>query len=163
MSTFLIRETRATANRRNRELVHQLPSTHAGNLTMEEDVQVLRRALVLAAAVTLSACNVDLAGLTGSVEGSYSLRTINGYSLPYSFPSGLTVSSETLTMNDDGTFVDVARYTNGQVATYYGFYTERNSVIQFTDQASGFSYQGSVSGSTLTQTVNGYTQTYRRQ
>lgn len=124
----------------------------------------MRRALVLvAASLSLSACAVDLTGITGSVDGNYSLRTINGYSLPYSFNNGLTVSSETLTLNRDGTFVDVARYTNGQAATYYGYYTERNGSIQFTDQSSQQSYQGSLSGSVLTQYLNGFTQTYQRQ
>jgi hypothetical protein len=130
---------------------------------MEEDVQVMRRALALVAAVTLSACNVDISGITGSVEGSYSLRTINGYSLPYTFNTGVTVNSETLTLNRDGTFVDVARYADGRVTTYYGFYTERNGSLQFTDQSSGFTYTGSLSGGTLTQVLNGFTQTYRRE
>ena len=127
-------------------------------------MQSLRRVIMLAAAtVSLAACNVDLTGIGNSVDGSYSLRTINGYSLPYTFNNGVTVSSETLTLNRDGTFVDVARYTNGQAATYYGYYTEQNNTIQFTDQTSQTSYQGSLNGNQLTQYLNGFTQTYQRQ
>jgi hypothetical protein len=130
----------------------------------EEDVSFLRRALVLVAATSLAACNVDLTGLgINHVDGSYALRSINGYSLPYTFNSGTTVTSETLTLNPDGTFVDVARYQNGQVATYYGYYTERNGSVQFTDQQSQTSYQGTLNGDQLTQYVGGFTQTYRRQ
>ncbi len=119
--------------------------------------------MLAAATVSLSACNVDLTNIGGSVDGRYSLRTINGYSLPYTFNNGLTVSSETLTLNSDGTFTDVARYTDGRVANYYGYYTERNGSVQFTDQSSNNTYQGSLSSGTLTQYLNGFTQTYRRQ
>jgi len=119
---------------------------------------------MLVAATSLAACNIDISGLgTNNPEGSYSLRSINGYSLPYTFNNGLSVSSETLTLSRDGTWVDVARYTNGQVVTYYGYYTERNNNIQFTDQSSQSSYDGTLNGDQLTQYVNGFTQSYRRQ
>jgi hypothetical protein len=119
--------------------------------------------MLAAATISLSACNIDIAGLTGSVSGNYSLRTINGYRLPFSFPNGLAVANEMLTLDSNGNFTDVAQYSDGRTSTFYGYYTQNNGSVQFTDQSSGFSYQGSVTNGVLTQIVNGYTQTYDRQ
>lgn len=129
-------------------------------------MHLIRRALVLTAAValtsTLAACNVDLTGITGSVRGNYSLRTINGYSLPYTFSQGQMLINETLTLNGDGSYTDVSLWNDGHSDSHYGSYTSGNGSIQFTDQTSGFTYQGTLNGSVLTEVINGYTQRFSR-
>jgi hypothetical protein len=122
----------------------------------------MRRILVLGLALALAACGTDVTAPSVSIDGSYSLRTINGTNLPYTFNNGLTLSSEVLTMSVDGTYTDVARYSDGRVSTDQGYYTNNNGAINFTSQASAFTFQGSLSGAVLTEIVNGYTQTFQK-
>lgn len=123
----------------------------------------MRPVFVLGLALALSACAMDSTAPSVSVDGSYALRTINGTSLPYTFSSGLTLSSDVLTMNVNGTYTDVARYSDGRTSTEQGYYTNTNGAITFNSQVSGFTYQGSLSGSVLTQILNGFTQTFQKQ
>jgi hypothetical protein len=122
----------------------------------------MRRALVLAAALALSACNMDATAPGTSVEGSYTLRTINGSSLPYTFNTGLTLTSEVLTLYRDGTYQDLSRYSDGSTFVDSGDYTSYNGSITFDSDRSSLIYQGSLSGSVLTEIVNGYTQTFQK-
>jgi hypothetical protein len=122
----------------------------------------MRRALVLGLALALSACVNDATAPSVSVDGSYSLRTINGSGLPYTFSNGVTLSSEVLTMSVSGTYTDVSRYSDGRTNTDQGYFTNTNGAITFTSQTSGFTYQGSLSGSVLTEIVNGFTQTFQK-
>jgi hypothetical protein len=123
----------------------------------------MRRFLVLAMAATLAACNNDVtAPSSGTIVGTYALRSVNGIPLPYTFSNGATLSQDVLTLNNDGSFQDISTFTNGQTSTETGFYTNINGAVQFTDNA-GFSFQGSVSGDVLTELVSGYTQAFQRQ
>ena len=58
----------------------------------------MRRLVMFALASTLAACSLDSTGPNGSVAGNYSLRTINGQSLPYTFSGGLRLMSDDLTL-----------------------------------------------------------------
>lgn len=117
--------------------------------------------LTLAVALT-AGCNSDSTGPSGSVVGSYSLRTINGNSLPYTVNYNTTINSELLTLNNDGTYTDVAYYNNGNSYVESGYYVQNNNAITFNDQTDGITYQGSVSGSVLTEITNGYTAAYQK-
>ena len=121
----------------------------------------MRRILVLAMAATLAACNADSTQPSGTIIGTYSLRTINGSTLPYTFSSGLTLSSDVLSLNSDGSFQDVSTYTNGSQSVETGFWANNNGFVEFTDNT-GFSFEGSVSGDVLTENVSGFTQAYQR-
>lgn len=122
----------------------------------------MRRALVLVLALALSACAMDSTSPSGSVDGSYTLRTINGQSLPFTFRTGLTLTSEVLTLYRDGTYQDESRYSDGSRFTDSGIYTSFNGSITFDSDRSSLTYQGSVSGNVLTEIVNGYTQTFQK-
>lgn len=121
----------------------------------------MRRLAMFALAGTLAACSVDSTGPNGSVSGNYSLRTINGQTLPYTFSSGLQLTSEQLTLYRDGTYEDVSRYSDGSSFVDDGDYDNYNGSITFYS-STGQTYQGSLSGSRLTQFLNGYTQVYDR-
>lgn len=124
----------------------------------------MRRILLLAlTAASLSACSMDTLGPSGSVEGTYSLRTINGSTLPYTFSSGARLISDDLTLNRDGSFVDVSRYDDGTTSTDQGYYTEYNGALTFDSSETGLSYQGSISRDVLTEVVNGFTQVFIRR
>ena len=123
----------------------------------------MRRLVLFAMASTLAlaACTADSTGPNGSVAGNYSLQRINGQTLPYTFSSGLRLTSDQLTMNRDGTYEDVSRYSDGSSFVDDGDYTSYNGAITFYS-TTGQTYQGSVSGDVLTQVLNGYTQVFQR-
>ena len=122
----------------------------------------MRRLVMFALAGTLAACSLDSTGPNGSVAGNYSLRTINGQSLPYTFSGGLRLMSDDLTLLSDGTYQDVSRYDDGTSFVDEGDYTSNNGAVTFYSSTTGGTYQGSVSGDVLTQLYNNYTQVFER-
>ena len=122
----------------------------------------MRRLVMFALASTLAACSLDSTGPNGSVAGNYSLRTINGQSLPYTFSGGLRLMSDDLTLLSDGTYQDVSRYDDGTSFVDEGDYTSYNGAVTFYSSTTGETYQGSVSGDVLTQILNNYTQVFER-
>ena len=111
----------------------------------------MRRIALLAALVALAACNNDSTSPNGSAQGSYSLHTVNGNPLPFTFSDGSVLVSDQLTLNANGTYVDVATFSNAGTATEQGLWSINNNLISFQDQTDNFSYQGSLSGSVLTE------------
>ena len=122
----------------------------------------MRRVVILGFALALAACSSDMTAPSVSIVGSYQLMTINGQSLPYTFSNGLTLYGDVLSLSSDGTFIDRSNYSNGQASTQQGYFTNNNGAIVFSDQTSGFTYQGSLSGQVLTEIVSGYTQAYQK-
>jgi len=122
----------------------------------------MRRLVMLALAGTmLAACSSDSTGPNGSVAGTYTLRTIDGQPLPYTFSGGLRLMSDELTLMSDGTYEDVSRYSDGTSFVDEGDYTNYNGAVTFYS-TSGDTYQGSISRDVLTQVLNGYTQVFQR-
>jgi hypothetical protein len=118
---------------------------------------------ILAAVMALAtACNSDSTSPTVSIAGTWSLRTLNGQSLPVQTGPSTVVSSEQLTLNNDGTYNDVVNFTNGTFANEFGYYTVNNNQITFVDQSdNNFQYTGSISGNVLT-TFSGITAVYQK-
>ena len=121
----------------------------------------MRRVVMLGLALSLMACG-DATAPSGSVNGTYSLRTINGFNLPYTFSTGATLVSDVLTLNADGSFFDVSQYSDGSTNTQSGFYSSINGSIQLSDQTNGATYQASLSGSVLTEIVPGFTEAFQK-
>jgi hypothetical protein len=117
---------------------------------------------MLALAGTLAACSTDSTGPNGSVTGTYTLRRINGQTLPYTFPSGRQLISDRLTLYSDGTYEDVSQYSNAASTFDEGDFTNENGAITFYSTSQEV-YQGSVSGNLLTQILNSYTQVFERE
>jgi len=117
----------------------------------------------LALAVSLAACNdSNSVSPTAAVAGMYSLRTINGSSLPVTFSDGSRLMSDVLTLNNDGSFSDVAQFDDGSVSAQQGFYTNNNGSIELTDRDTGQVFTASLSGTILTEFVGGLTEVYQR-
>ncbi|PYP77845.1 MAG: hypothetical protein DMD35_13485 [Gemmatimonadetes bacterium] len=121
----------------------------------------MRRLAMFALVSTLAACSMDSTGPNGSVAGTYTLQRINGQTLPYTFSSGLRLTSDELTLMSDGTYQDVSRYSDGTSFVDDGDYSEYNGAITFYS-STGETIQGSVSGNVLTQVLNNYTQVFQR-
>lgn len=111
----------------------------------------MRRIVVLAALVTLAACTNDATSPTVSLVGSYSLRTVNGNALPYTFGNGAVLVNDQLTLNNNSTYTDVATFSNSSTAVEQGTWSNNNNVITFNDQTDNIQYTGSLSGSVLTE------------
>ena len=122
----------------------------------------MRRVLLFGLLLSLSAC---LSGSTipVSVIGTYNLQTVNGSALPFTFANGVVLQSEVLTLNNDGTFTDVARRADGSVVSDAGVYTNYSGTITFSDLTINLVYQGQLSGTVMTTTIGGFTQRFQKQ
>lgn len=134
---------------------------------------------ILAAAALvagLAAC-ADMTGPSGSVSGRYVLQTVNGSYLPYGLGQDQTgayvdIVADTLWVDPGGTYQEAVYYANtyGSGGTTIdsqleeGTWSANNGAIQFYDRTDGgITYNGSVSGTTLTEINQGYTQVYSRR
>lgn len=110
--------------------------------------------LLLIAVFTVAGCSDDdAAGPSASIEGTYTLRTINGSPLPFVLEeeAGLKaeVLSSTLTLQPSGTFTQLARVR----VTFGGSATTE-------EQASTGTYTQSGNNITLTETFEGEVSTF---
>ncbi len=121
-------------------------------------------ALAVAFPVFMSACDNGSNSVepTVSIAGTYTLRTINGTSLPFTFSDGSTMTSEVLTLFSDGTYSDTEQFSDGSLAVEQGFYDALNGSITFTVSPSGQAYGGSLSGSVLTEIFPNFTLVYQK-
>ncbi|HEY7235616.1 MAG TPA: lipocalin family protein [Gemmatimonadaceae bacterium] len=126
----------------------------------------MRKFALLAALVILGACSNDMTSPNGSATGTYSLVTVNGNSLPFTFSDGSVLTSDRLSLNPDGTYVDIATFSNAGSVTEQGIWSIHNNLITFDDQSDNFSYNGSLSGSILTEsfqtTSGGVTEVFQK-
>ena len=111
----------------------------------------MRRIALFMAMIALAACN-DATSPNGSAVGTYSLRTINGSNLPYTFSDGSVLVSDQLVLDSDGSYMDQAHFSNRQDFIEQGFWSINNNLITFNDENDGINYTGSLSGTILTET-----------
>ena len=121
----------------------------------------MKRLAIAALAIGLAACNSDSTSPTVSIVGSYTLQKINGFNLPFTFSDGVTVTSDVLRLNQDGSYSETERDSDGTIVSDIGFYTNINGSITFTDQTSRINFPGSLSGSVLTVIVSGNTEAFQ--
>ena len=103
-----------------------------------------RSSLGVLLAVALLGCAADsITSDTSAYAGDYTLRTINGNTLPYALANTPTVTiietSETFTLRADATFIDITHYQRTQNAvtdfpsdTLIGTFTVRGQTANFT-------------------------------
>ena len=120
----------------------------------------------------LSGCSDSTGPGGSSATGTYNLRTVNGNNLPVVVlqvgSDRVEVTQGSITLNADNTFTDrtTFRVTESGTSTtdtevIAGTYTRNNNAIQFsTDE--GDTYSASLSGNTLTQTIEGFVLVYQK-
>ena len=113
----------------------------------------MRRVALFMALIALAACN-EATSPNGSAAGTYSLRTINGFNLPYTFSDGSVLISDQLVLDTDGSFTDEAHFSNRSDTMKQGFWSISNNLISFNDETDGVNYTASLSGTVLTETFN---------
>jgi hypothetical protein len=137
----------------------------------------LRRATVLACvplAFTLGCTDNSTNPSTADISGTYSLQSIGGIPLPYSFQSGtttVTLTNDVLIVGSDGTWSETIAFTqvdNGQTTTGTlddgGTWTRSGVSVNFFSQpAAATAYTGTYSNNTLTlDDGSGAPQVFRR-
>jgi len=122
--------------------------------------------LVAACALSAAACtdNNSITSPTVDIVGNWNLRSLNGSPLPYNL-GNRSIVNEQLSLNNDGTYTDVATYSDGNFFNEFGYYSVNNNVVTFQDQTDQITYTGSISGSVLTEIDNttGFTSVYQKQ
>ena len=122
----------------------------------------MRKLGMLVLALGLAACANDSTAPSTSVDGTYTLKTVNGTTLPYTFSNGLQLVSEQVVLTTDGSFTDRSQYSNGQTSIDSGYWTNLNGAITFQDITAGITYSGSLSGTVLTALPSGFTETFQK-
>ena len=131
---------------------------------------------LLIAAVT--ACGGDSTAPNGDVTGAWHLRTVNGMSLPHTFPHyagdlGVTTTLldvvETVSPNGSFSHVETHRVVAADGTTHtdmlgsLGTWLAAGGSITFHVQTPGEGiYNGSINGNTLTEVFDGLTLVYGR-
>ena len=121
------------------------------------------RLLTVGGLVALAACS-DSSGPDATIHGTYTLRTVNGQTLPatiFQDASGrFDITGGTLTLNSNGTFTDVVMFrivsgttTITDQASGTGTFAEAGNTVTFTT-TDGETYTMTRSGGTLTQVVS---------
>jgi len=128
---------------------------------------------MVAVASALAACDRGATSPKGAIDATYDMTSINGSALPFSKTLGtatLRITSDVLVLRGDGTYEDQTNYEipSGQrvqktTSIERGKYSISDGAISFNDQTNGSRYGGTISGTTLTQSVNGLTPVYERR
>jgi hypothetical protein len=119
--------------------------------------------LVLALGLgSLAACLGDSVTATVPIPGTWTLQSVNGQPLPYTFANASTLTSDVLTINASGSFSETATFKDGTSFTATGAYSSVNGFITFSDQTNGVIYYGQVNGAELVEQNNGFTERFTR-
>lgn len=132
-------------------------------------------ALAMCSALVLSACGDSTGPDEISVEGSYTLETINGEGLPFVWEeldanTRIEIVAGVIRLDDNGTFsdeTDVRLTQDGEVTNFdedaVGTYTITGNTITFVVDAQ-HSYTATIdtSAGTITQSIEGFVLVYRR-
>ena len=128
---------------------------------------------MVAAAGALVACDRGATSPKGAIDARYELQSMNGASLPVTTTLGtatLRITSDVLLLHRDGTYEDSTTYAipdnqsvQRSVTIERGKYSISDNTVAFNDESNGGRYSGLISGTTLTQSVNGLTPVYERR
>jgi hypothetical protein len=132
----------------------------------------MRKSIVAAVLVLMAACGAATIPAPVGVAGSYSLRTVNGVSLPFILsqtgPSLNELVDDVITLSDNGTWTSsghVRNTVNGQssttASTNAGSFTKLGESITLSSLTTGASI-GVISNGTLTLGQQGVTYVYVR-
>lgn len=136
--------------------------------------------LAIASIAAFSACSDNTLTGTQSVGGSYSLQTVNGTNVPYSYVSGgttITIQNDVYTLSSDGSYSESINETlsNGNSSSPASdaeagtWYQSGNAIVfspNYSTQGNSTQYTGSIAGggtfshSSITFSYNGVVWVY---
>jgi hypothetical protein len=128
----------------------------------------MRRHVLAALAMLLVACGGDNVTGPKSVAGSYMLRTVNGATLPATyyqdnaekdqfFGGAITLAADhswTGTLSVDATQIPSGASIFHGAIPIHGTYSLNGSSVNLTDGENGLSFLGTVTGGTMTLTID---------
>jgi hypothetical protein len=123
----------------------------------------MRKLVALIAFVAAAGCGSDKAtnAVSGSIAGTYSVKSVDGNPMPYTVQSGsssATLTSDVLTVADDGTWNETYAFTmtvNGTTTNQSvgdgGTWTRSGSAVSFYSNLNAATvYTGSITGGGFT-------------
>ena len=135
----------------------------------------MRRALLLVAFLTLGACqdNTGVSSLSSEdITGTFSMRTVNGAAMPFTFQSGggsVTVTADVLTVLANGTWSEITSYTqtiNAQTTSGDspdgGTWQRLGTSLVFRSTAGTAGYTGTFTGNGFTMSDGTYAFTFSK-
>jgi hypothetical protein len=135
----------------------------------------MRKLIALLAFVAAAGCGSDSPTnpASASISGTFSLHTINGSALPYTFQSGttsVTITSDVITVADGGTWSEVGNFTvtqNGastpQTFSDGGSWTRAGTSVSFFSTAqNATSYAGTFTGSGFDLSDSSFTYSFTK-
>lgn len=131
------------------------------------------RALLALAMLFSVACFDDYSTGVGTVTGAYTLRTINGAALPYTYNVDATTQKEIIddiiTLFSGGSYsrvqhatITVAGQTTGQTNTEGGAYVLLGTSVTLNPSPSGRSTVTTIEGKTMTLVESGITWSFMK-
>ena len=134
----------------------------------------MRRFILAMGTLALFACG-DSTGVNQNLNGTYSLQTVNGQALPFTFFQSGTLRQE-ITADvftaTNGSFTEVTseRDTNLQTGAVSNFntsdsgtYTINGTAVTFTFFSNGSTGSGTISGNTFTLVATGFSLVFTHQ
>lgn len=135
---------------------------------------MIRRIVALIAFSSLVACGSDSSTNpnSDSIEGVYSLRTVNGSALPFTVQSGttsVTLTSDVITIASNGSWTEAVAYTqtvNGQTSNGTGAdggtWIRAGSSVTLNSTAGSTGYAGTFSNGSMTFNDSGFIEVFSR-
>ena len=119
--------------------------------------------LVAAIGVGAAGCGDDDNGSgPGSVAGTYTLRTVNGQSLPFNFGLGFALESGYVDLEEDGEFELSLDFSDDDFdELVFGEWERDGNEITFVSD-DGESLTATLSGNTITYSERGFTLLFRK-
>ena len=142
--------------------------------------RTLKSFVAVGALAVAAACSDTTSPYGASAGGSYSLQTVNGTNMPYSYTSGgrtIAIQSDIYTLNNDGTYSETINetissgssyspasdaesgtwYQNGTAIVFTPTYSTQNNYAQYTGSLSTAS---TFNHSSITFSYNGVVWVY---
>ena len=117
----------------------------------------MRRLAALALCLLFTGCLSDTtAPSTSLLVGTWSLSTVNGQAVPYTYPNGKQILDETFVITINGTYTEEAHYSDGSTYTEQGVITTIGGTAFFQDLTGFISYNGTWSATAMTQHIGSY-------
>ena len=155
--------------------MRRLAAVLGSSLRSTSEAQVIRRVVLPLALAALGACGSDASTSPNSdaIEGTYSLRTVNGSALPFTIQSGpnsVTLTTDVITIASNGAWTESIVYrqtingdtTNGTDADGGTWVRAGSSVTLQSSVNGGTAYSGAYSNGSLTFSDGGVVVVFSR-
>lgn len=123
----------------------------------------MRRLLAFALCLMTAGClGEPTAADPAAIVGTWTLQSVNNSALPYTYPTGKQITSETLVMNFDGSFSSLDNYSDGSQFAAQGIYTLVGNQIEFYDATHNVYYAGDWSATSILQRFGNFELRFRK-